>query len=159
DYRVNRLPFAGGARSLTLDGAPISTRRLGRLPDGDIGSLRFVHFPSLFAHALADYAVFVRLLPVGPAAPVVTTTFVAPPGAVAGRDYTLEHLTRVWVDTNEQDRLLVERHQRGVNGVGYEPGPYAELGEYGVIGFIDWYCRELGHHFGAPTRRRRPSAA
>jgi len=159
DYRVNRLPFAGDARSITLDGAPATTRRLGSLPDIDVGSLRFVHFPSVFAHALADYAVFVRVLPVGPEETVVTTRFFVAPGAVEGRDYDREHLTRVWIDTNEQDRVLVERHQRGVDDVGYQPGPYAELGEYGVIGFVDWYCRAMARHLGTPARRRPQNAA
>ncbi len=152
NYRVNRLPFVRDARSITLDGEPVTARRLGALPDLPIGSLRFVQFPSLFAHALADYAVFVRLLPIGPRETRVTTSFVVAREAVEGRDYTLDHLTRVWIDTNEQDRVLIERNQRGVDSVGYQSGPYAEVGEYGVIAFTDWYCRAMQEHLGEKMR-------
>jgi Rieske 2Fe-2S family protein len=142
-YRVSRLPFAHGASSITMDGRSAVTRPLADLPETNIGSLRWVHFPSLFAHALADYAVLVQLMPKGPRETAMTTRWLVHRDAVEARDYALPRLTEVWSATNEQDRILIERNQRGVDGVGYEPGPYAPAGEFGVASFVDWYCAEM----------------
>ena len=68
-----------------------------------------------------------------------------PRDAVEGEDYTIEGLTGVWKATNDQDRQLVEKAQRGVTDPGYEPGPYA-LVEDDVESFINWYVRRIRDH-------------
>ena len=37
----------------------------------------------------------------------------------------------------------MEQNQLGINSPAYEPGPYSELQESGVIQFIDWYVATL----------------
>ena len=52
-----RLPFTRGAVSTTMDGKQAVSRLLGDgVPHHDIGSVRWVHYPSVFNHALGDYA-------------------------------------------------------------------------------------------------------
>ena len=58
-------------------------------------------------------------------------------------DYDPERLRKVWDATNDRDRILGEENPRGINSVGYQPGPYSETYEFGVINFIDWYCETV----------------
>ena len=50
-----------------------------------------------------------------------------------GVDYTIAGLTELWDRTNLQDRELAENNQRGVNSVGFVPGPYSEQAESLVL--------------------------
>ena len=60
-----------------------------------------------------------------------------------GKDYDLKRLTEVWIATNDEDRIVVEDNQRGINSPAYEPGPYSEIQESGVIQFSNWYAEHL----------------
>lgn len=144
DFRVVRLPLKKGALSSTMDGKSAVSRVLGTMPTYDAGSVRWVHFPSTFNHAFADYAILVRMLPVGPQETLFTTQWLVHRDAEEGRDYDLHHLLQVWSATNDQDKALVERNQEGVNSIGYAPGPYSQHAEQGVIRFVEWYASMLG---------------
>jgi Rieske 2Fe-2S family protein len=157
DFRVVRLPLVKGALSSTMDGTPAVSRVLGTMPTNDAGSVRWVHFPSTFNHAFADYALLVRMLPVGPQETLFTTKWLVHRDAEEGRDYDLKKLVQVWSVTNDQDKALVERNQEGVNSAGYVPGPYSRHAEQGVIRFVEWYCNVLGTHLG--EKRQRSSVA
>ncbi len=153
-FRAARIPFVGGAVSTTMDGRPAVAKLLGDTTDGDIGSLRWFFFPNAFMHVLGDYAFFFRLLPRGPMETEVRSKFLVHADAVAGIDYDVERLTRVWSVTNEQDRGLVEANQLGVNSIGYEPGPYHPVAERAVALFVDWYVEEASGRLAA-TRPAR----
>ena len=71
----------------------------------------------------------------------MTSKFVVPEDAVEGVDYDVKGLTELWLKTNDQDRALAENNQRGVNSIGYIPGPYAQEAETLVLRFTDWYCQ------------------
>ncbi len=143
DFRVGRMPFQPGNLSITMDGKPAVAKTLGDWADNDIGSLRFTHYPSMFSHIHADYAVVIQMLPVSATETTVICKWLVHQDAVAGRDYDLEKLVEVWRETNDQDRRLVERNQRGVASIGYQPGPYAEASEHGVWTFVEWYCATM----------------
>ena len=63
---------------------------------------------------------------------IVTCKWFVHKDAVEGVDYTVEGLTKLWTETNLQDRDLAENNQRGVNGKGYRPGPHS--GRSGAAG-------------------------
>ena len=63
DFQLGRMPLSRDAISMTMDGKPVCKKLLGRVPHGDIGSMRWFHFPSMFAHVLGDYAFFFQALP------------------------------------------------------------------------------------------------
>ena len=84
DYRATRLPFTNGAVSTTMDGKPAVTQLLGAVPHRDVGSLRWVHYPSVFNHALSDYAVMVRMLPLTPGTTEVCTKWLVNADACGG---------------------------------------------------------------------------
>lgn len=157
DFRVGRMPFQPGNLSISPDGAPVVGRRLGDWPEQDIGSLRFAHYPSMFGHIHADYAVVVQMLPKSATETIVTCKWLIHRDAVEGRDYDPERLVSVWRATNDQDRQLVERNQRGVNSIGYRPGPYAEASEHGVWTFVEWYARLMGDRLPAAQTQGVPT--
>lgn len=156
DFRAARLPFVNAARSITVDGGLAVRKPLGIGPPDSFGSLRWVHYPTTFNHALGDFAVLIRMLPLGPQETLVTTKFLVARDAVAGVDYDVARLTHVWNVTNDEDKGFVERNQAGINSIGYAPGPYSPALEAGVIKFVDWYCAEMQAWLGG---ERRPEAA
>jgi len=147
--RLTRTPLLDGTVSMTIDGKPGCRKLLGQLPSADTGVLRILHLPNSWNHFMGDHAVVFRVMPLGPQQTVVTTKWLVNKDAVEGVDYDPTHLRRVWDATNEQDRRLAEENQRGINSKGYQPGPYSESFEFGVIDFVNWYgdkmIENLGH--------------
>ncbi|MDH5453004.1 MAG: Rieske (2Fe-2S) protein, partial [Paracoccaceae bacterium] len=92
---------------------------------------------------LSDHVLNFRVLPISPTETQVTTTWLVHKDAVEGQDYDLKRLTEVWDATNDEDRIVVEQNQLGINSPAYEPGPYSDLQESGVIQFVDWYVATL----------------
>ena len=141
-FRVVRLPLAKG-ESMTMDGRPAVNGLLGKLRDTDLGSVRMLSLPNSWNHLQADHAVAFRVLPLGPQQTMVTTWWLVNKDALEGVDYTVENLTRVWSATNDQDRILAENNQAGINNKAYEPGPYSPTIEFGLQNFIDWYTTDM----------------
>jgi Rieske 2Fe-2S family protein len=137
-WHVERYPLNPGMESISMDGKPVVGRRLIGVDEKEIGGLWWAIQPHSFCHALSDYAFMFSVIPVGPLETRVESKWVVHKDAVEGVDYTIESLTETWTKTNLQDRELAERNQRGVNGVGYLPGPYS-LDEDFVVRFGDWY--------------------
>jgi Rieske 2Fe-2S family protein len=134
---------------------------------GDIGSMRWALEPHSFAHATADTVFMFSAMPTGPEETVVTSKWLVHKDAVEGVDYDVESLTALWTKTNLQDLNLCENNQRGVNSLGYVPGPYSQEAEFLVMRFVDWYCnearayldREAGDDWLAQMRPRLASVA
>lgn len=146
--RLTRTPLLDGTVSMTLDGQPGCRKLMGRLTSPDMGSLRILHLPNSWNHFMGDHAVVFRVLPLGPQRTLVTTKWLVHKDAVEGVDYRPDELRRVWDATNDQDRRLAEENQRGINSVAYQPGPYSETYEFGVIDFVDWYSERMLSNLG-----------
>ena len=82
---VPRRPAAAqeGFATETLDGRPVAPS-IGTLPDADVGSLRVVGLPNLWAHANADYAMTTRLTPVDAGTTDVEVCFLVRADAAEG---------------------------------------------------------------------------
>jgi Rieske 2Fe-2S family protein len=80
---------------------------------------------------------------VGPEETLVVAKWLVHKDAVEGVDYQLDHLLQVWNETNLQDRDLVENNQRGVNSLGFVPGPFSEQSESLALRFTDWYVNRV----------------
>lgn len=150
-YRLMRIPLTNDARSFTLDGQPaVTTKRLGRMPAEDVvGDVLLYHYPNTWNHFLADHALSFRMLPISPTETELVTKWLVPKDAVEGVDYSLENLTQVWIATNFEDLVLVQRNQVGVTSPAYEPGPYNAMHEEGVSQFVDWYCAAVARRLRA----------
>ncbi|RUR35642.1 aromatic ring-hydroxylating oxygenase subunit alpha [Vreelandella populi] len=147
--RLTRTPLLDGVVSMTMDGKPACNKLMGRLTSPDMGSLRILHLPNSWNHFMGDHAVVFRVLPLGPQQTMVTTKWLVHKDAVEGVDYDPENMRRVWDATNDQDRQLAEENQRGINSKAYQPGPYSQTYEFGVIDFIDWYSERMLSNLGS----------
>ncbi|MGP8308003.1 aromatic ring-hydroxylating oxygenase subunit alpha [Vibrio sp. YIC-376] len=138
--RLVRMPLKEGTSVMTIDGAPGSKKLLGRIKNDKLGSLRILHLPNSWNHMQSDHFIVFRVLPISAQESMVTTKWFVHKDAIEGVDYDPETLRRVWDATNEQDRRLGEENQRGINSLSYQPGPYSQTYEFGVIDFINWYA-------------------
>lgn len=139
-FRLARMPLQETAVSYTMDGKAAVARQLGRVAKSDAGSLLVFHYPSTWNHFLPDHSLTFRVTPISPTETEVTTTWLVHKDAVEGVDYNIEDLTTVWINTNDEDRQVVEENQKGILSPAYEPGPYSSIQEEGVVQFIDWYA-------------------
>lgn len=145
-FRATRAPLLRDAVSYTMTGKPSVKRNLSdRVNTDRIGTLMLYHYPATWNHVLIDHAVTFRVIPLGPEETAVTTKWLVNKDAVEGVDYDLQELIHVWTETNDQDRRIVEENAFGIRSPAYEPGPYSELHEGGVIQFVEWYA-----HFMEP---------
>lgn len=141
--RLVRMPLKEGTQVMTMDGKPGSQKTMGRIQNRELGSLRILHLPNSWNHMQSDHAVVFQVLPVSAQKTRVITKWLVHKDAVEGQDYDKDRLCQVWDATNRQDRTLAENNQRGVNSLAYQPGPYSETYEFGVINFVNWYSAEV----------------
>lgn len=146
--RMVRVPLKENAVSLTLSGEVACKKLMGRVQSSDLGSLRYYFLPHSWHHAMSDHVVAIQILPLGPHKTQVTTKWLVHKDAVEGVDYDVSNLCEVWNATNNQDRTLVENNQRGINSSAYQPGPYSETFEFGVVSFLDWYSEVFQRNYG-----------
>lgn len=139
-WQAMRFPLNEGCVSMTLDGQRSVAKLMCPVGDGDIGSMRWALEPNCFCHATGDFTFLFSCIPTGPRETLVTAKWFVHKDAVEGVDYDLERLTALWEKTNLQDRDLAENNQRGVDSLGYQPGPYSPDAEALLIRFVDWYC-------------------
>lgn len=137
--RIVRMPLKKGTQAMTMDGSEGCKKLLGRIKNPQLGSMRILHLPNSWNHMQSDHFVVFRVLPISAQESLVTTKWFVHKDAVEGIDYDVEKLRHVWDATNDQDRVLGEENQRGINSIGYQPGPYSETYEFAVINFMEWY--------------------
>jgi Rieske 2Fe-2S family protein len=141
-YSANRTTLVDGYVSETMDGkqaAPL----MGDYRDADVGTLRMRALPNFWNHSSCDHGVSTRLLPLGPELTAIRVWWLVDEKAIEGRDYDLAKLMPFWQLTSEQDWVICERQQRGVNSSAYVPGPYSTYKEYNVEAFVRWYLNQL----------------
>lgn len=146
--RIVRMPLKRGMKVMTKDGEPAVNRLMGRIKNPYMGSMRFLHLPHSWNHIQSDHFIVFRVLPVSAQESLVTTKWFVHKDAQEGVDYDPEKLRYVWDQTNLQDKELAEENQLGINSIGYEPGPYSQTYEYGVVNFVDWYAHMLTQALG-----------
>lgn len=137
-FSANRTPLVEGWVSETMDGRQVAPL-MGDYPDADVGTLRMRALPNFWNHSSCDHGVSTRLLPMGPQLTAIRVWWLVAGTAVEGRDYDLEKVMPFWQLTSEQDWLICERQQKGINSSAYRPGPYSSFKEYNVEGFVQWY--------------------
>jgi Rieske 2Fe-2S family protein len=142
EFRFMRHMFVKKSISMTMNGeqAIKNNKILGRIPtETNIGNVPFYNYPSTWNHLQADYAISFRVTPISPTKTEVLTTWLVSNDATENIDYDIKELTEVWIATNEQDKMLVEKVQKGISSCAYIPGQFNEKHEIGVIEFNEWY--------------------
>jgi Rieske 2Fe-2S family protein len=158
-YRATRMPLLREAESYTMSGKAAVRHRLSdAVVEPRIGTMLLFHYPTTWNHVMGDHAISFRVLPVGPGQTQVTTKWLVHKDAVAGVDYDIDELTKVWNATNVQDQRIVEENQLGVNSPAFEPGPYSTVHEDGVMQFLDWYAGALERGLGGSSIRLKSVA-
>ena len=141
--RIVRMPLKQGTEVMTMNGKAVCEKLMGRIKNRELGSMRILHLPNSWNHMQSDHVIVFRVLPISAQKTLVTTKWLVHKDAVEGKDYDVQRMTEVWDATNRQDRELAEQNQRGINSIGYQPGPYSETYEFGVVNFIDWYVEAV----------------
>ncbi len=144
-FRIERAALDGKGESYTMDGGAASAKLLGDLDTFVLGRASLHVQPNMWFHAMGDHVVTFSLVPLGPGKTLVRTTWLVDAKAQEGVDYDLDHLTTVWIKTNEQDAQFCERGQLGVSSPAYVPGPYAPTEEH-LEEFCTWYIERLKAH-------------
>jgi Rieske 2Fe-2S family protein len=141
---VRRQPHRAGRgfETESMDGQRVAPL-MGEYQDSDVGVLRMRSMPNFWVHGSCDHAVAARLLPAGPRRTIVRGYWLVDQDAREGDDYQLERLLPFWNLTNEQDWEICKWQQKGIDSIGYEPGPLSHRKEYNVDAFIRWYLQQM----------------
>ncbi|WP_273726579.1 aromatic ring-hydroxylating dioxygenase subunit alpha [Brucella gallinifaecis] len=144
-YRITRIPLLRDAVSYTMSGKPAVKKPLSNQVSGNtnIGAMLLFNYPSTWNHLMVDHAISFRVLPINAEETMVTTKWLVHKDAVEGVDYDLDELTHVWIQTNDQDRQIVEENAVGIRSPAYQPGPYSVEHEGGVMQFLEWYTNTI----------------
>ena len=141
-YAADRTVLTENFDTESMDGHRVAPL-MGDYRDADVGVLRMRSMPNFWVHASCDHAVAARLLPAGPRRTIVRGYWLVDQDAREGDDYQLERLLPFWSLTNEQDWEICKWQQKGVDSIGYEPGPLSQRKEYNVDAFIRWYLQQM----------------
>ena len=154
-YRITRIPLLRDAVSYTMSGKAAVKKPLGEQVAGstNIGAMLLFNYPSTWNHLMADHAISFRILPLSAEETLVTTKWLVHKDAVEGVDYDLDELTHVWIQTNNQDRQIVEENAIGIRSPAYQPGPYSVEHEGGVMQFLEWYTNTMTPRLGGEAAK------
>lgn len=139
-WQLARFALGPDSVSITMDGRHASRKLMCDINGGAVGSMRLAIDPHCFVHATADHVFMFSAMPVSATETHVTGKWLVHQDAVEGVDYDVAALTELWTRTNLQDKDLAENNQRGVNSLGFTPGPYSPEAEMLAQRFTDWYC-------------------
>ena len=141
-YTCNRTALAEGFDTESLDGKRVAPL-MGDYQDANVGVLRMRSLPNFWLHASCDHAVVTRMLPAGLRKTRMRSYWLVHQDAREGEDYDLDRLLPFWNLTNEQDWEICKWQQKGVDSIGYEPGPLSQRKEYNVDAFIRWHLKQV----------------
>jgi len=141
-YAADRTVMVDGFETESMDGKRVAPL-MGDYQDCDVGVLRMRSMVNFWVHGSCDHAVAARLSPAGPRKTNVRGYWLVDQFAQEGADYDLEKLLPFWHLTNQQDWDISKWQQKGVDSIGYEPGPLSSQKEYNVDAFIRWYLKQM----------------
>ncbi len=141
-YTCNRTALTEGFVTESVDGGRVAPL-MGDYRDADVGVLRMRSLPNFWLHASCDHAVVTRMLPAGLSKTRMRSYWLVHRDAREGTDYQVDRLLPFWHLTNEQDWEICRWQQKGIESIGYEPGPLSQRKEYNVDAFIRWYLKAM----------------
>lgn len=141
-FRISRFPLKPGYITESMDGQ-LTGPLMGELPEANVGSLRIIGLPNLWAHANPDYFSSTQLIPLAPDRTKLVVTFMNRAGAKADTDYDLQRMENVLRATAEEDWELCELNYAGIRSKAYVPGPLSPIAETSVGGFHEWYLSKV----------------
>jgi len=85
--------------------------------------------------------------PLGPACTELRQYWFVSGEASEGKDYEVDRLREFWDVTMQQDRVICENVQKGMEMPAYTPGPLNRIHQLGQAGFYAWYTQQIRRHF------------
>ena len=144
-YAVYRCANTADYITQSLNGQPIAPL-MGAYQHPDVGTLRARTMPNFWFHGNSDYATSIRLTPAGRHCTHAQVVWLVNADAELGKDYQLEDLIPFHQRTFEQDWVVCELQQQGVNSLAYTPGPMSSLMEVNTDLFFQWYMKQLSQN-------------
>lgn len=140
-FAAYRLPLRDGFMTQSADGRPVAPL-LGQLREFDGGE--FVASVGSLSHLLGacDHAVLFSFQPIDATTTDVELTWLVRGDAVEGTDYDPARVTWLWDVTTEQDAVITNLNQAGVQSRAYVGGPYSRV-EWDTTRFVASYLREI----------------
>ncbi len=144
-FRAVRMPLKKNFLSQTIDGKLASVKSLNYAWKNmyGFGNLSFWTSPNAWNHFMQDHNLIFYVMPISHNRTKVKTIWLVNKDAEEEVDYNIDHLTKVWAKTNNQDRQLVENNQKGINSDSYVKGIYSPITESFVNDYISWYIKTL----------------
>lgn len=140
--RVVRLPLANNSVSHTVDGKPACSKLFPPFSQPESSAVSVWLYPSSWSHFLNDYVMYATVLPINENRCYIKTVWLVREDAEEGKDYNLEHLKKVWVETNKQDARLFESVMVGIKSSAYKEGPFAAQEAF-LDHFTSWYLQTV----------------
>jgi glycine betaine catabolism A len=138
---VTRIPIRPGYLTQSEGGKAVAPL-MGDFQTYDGGITAFTGYPMNWFVACNDHATLTRFTPISALETEMEFTWLVRADAVAGVDYDPQAVSWLWRITAEQDKILCENNQKGVNSSRYQPGPYSTI-ETSTSEFIAWYLEQL----------------
>jgi phenylpropionate dioxygenase-like ring-hydroxylating dioxygenase large terminal subunit len=138
-YSVTRHPIGSGRRSLSRDGAPVSTL-MGGFAEYDGGETQLRLGRLSFASAANDYVTLVQIQPRSAQQTDMVLTWLVDADADPALD--VEAVQWMWDVTTIQDKRIIEDNAAGIRSGAYRPGPYTAL-EGETAAFVQTYQAEM----------------
>ena len=138
-HSVRRHPIGRGRRTLSRDGAPVSTL-MGAFTDYDGGETQMRFGRLSFASAANDYVTLVQIQPRSAQQTDMVLTWLVDADADPALD--VEPIQWMWDVTTVQDKRIIEDNAAGVRSTAYRPGPYTALESETEV-FVQTYQAEM----------------
>jgi phenylpropionate dioxygenase-like ring-hydroxylating dioxygenase large terminal subunit len=113
--------------------------------------------PGLAMSLSPEYGWIFAPKPIGPARTELKQYWFVSNEAREGRDYEIARLQEFWDITMQQDRLICENVQKGMEMRAFTPGPLNRIYQSGQAGFYAWYMEQMRQRF--PEKVHLPERA
>lgn len=142
EFNYYDFPLMPGMETVTPDGRLGCTKPFGA-PQADPVKFMSWHGAVFELIFTPDHVAIMTYLPIAPTRTQIDTLYLVRGDAVAGEDYDPETFFLAHINTRDEDDVVCERVQTGLNAVGYVPGPFNEYFEMENRRFLHWYQRAM----------------
>ena len=140
-YHFSHFCLQPGFETQSLDGKPVAPLMGMHKEYG--GVMNTLTYPFFFLEAGADVFVTFSVTPKSPTVSIIEAHWYVDRNAEEGKDYCIERVIGAWKTTGDQDWVLTENNQKGVNSIAYQPGPYSASQEGLCKIFLEWYLDQI----------------
>ena len=140
-HTVCRIPIREGYLTQSRDGQPVAPL-MGDFKEYDGGVTGMQFFPIHWFVGDNDHAMLARFTPLDVQETEVEITWLVHQNAAESRDFRVDEVTWLWLNTMREDKTITENNQAGVNSRFYQPGPHSQE-EALVDEFLAWYLVQI----------------